>query len=107
MLERIKRKATRTFEAWIRFQINIEIISDGCGSGKGRGQIKLKAARGTLENGASPLERIKRNARKFEAWIRFQINIEIISDRCGSGKGRGPIKMRCGFRSRSHHFRWV
>jgi hypothetical protein len=97
LLERIKRNA-RTFEAWIRFQMNIEIISDGCRSGKGRGQIKLKAARGTLENDASPLERIKRNARNFEAWIRFQMNIEIISDRCGSGKGRGPIKMRSGFK---------
>ncbi len=37
------------------------------------------------------MEQIKRNTQKFETWIRFQINIEIISDRCGTSKGRGAM----------------
>ena len=61
------------------------------------GDQNEQSTRGTLEDGSSLRERIERNARKFETWIRFQINIEIISDGWGSCKGRGPIKMSMGF----------
>ena len=57
----------------------------------------IQSARGTLDDGSSLRERIERNARKFKIWIRFQINIEIISDGWGSCKGRGPIKISMGF----------
>ena len=64
----------------------------------------IQSARGTLDDGSSLRERIERNARKFETWIRFQINIEIIYDGYESGKCRGPIKMRRGFEEVPCHF---
>ena len=66
--------------------------------------VTIQSARGALENGSSLQERIKRNARKFETWIRFQINIEIMSDGWGRSKCRGPIKTRRRFEELPHHF---
>jgi hypothetical protein len=68
--------------------------------------VTIQSARETLKYGSSLQERIKRNTRKFKIWIRFQINIEIISDGCGSRKGRGPIKMRSRFEESDAPF-WV